>query len=160
MATPAPASRALPTSAHNALIRRLSPPPQFIVFTGDEIIGLTASPEDLRAQWRHWLVHEMGWLDRQVTPVWHATSNHATYDQMSEVIFRDVLDMPRNGPAGQEGLSYWVRRDDLLIIFVRTLCSALGGEGHVETAWLRETPNRPKATGSLKERADTGENSN
>jgi hypothetical protein len=81
----------------------------------------------------------MGWLDRQVTPIWHATSNHTTYDEMSEAIFAAALDMPRNGPPGQEGLSYWVRRHDLLIIFVHTFWSGLGGEGHVETAWLRET---------------------
>jgi hypothetical protein len=46
--------------------------------------------------------------------------------------------LPRNGPAGQEGLSYWVRRGDLLLVFVHTQWSGLGGEGHVETAWLRE----------------------
>ena len=45
--------------------------------------------------------------------------------------------MPRNGPPGQEGLSYWVRRNDLLLVFVHTLFSGLGGEGHVETGWLR-----------------------
>jgi hypothetical protein len=58
---------------------------------------------------------------------------------MSEAIFSEVLNMPRNGPPGQEGLSYWVRRDDLLMVFVHTLWSGIGGEGHVETAWLRET---------------------
>src|ERR1700751_4740072 len=71
----------------NAVIRRLSPPPDFIVFTGDEIIGLTADPEELRAQWRHWLGHEMSWLDRRMTPIWHATGNHTTYDKMSEAAF-------------------------------------------------------------------------
>jgi hypothetical protein len=35
-------------------------------------------------------------------------------------------------------LSYWVRRDDLLLVFVNTLWSGLGGEGHVETEWLRK----------------------
>ena len=81
--------------------------------------------------------HEMGWLDRQTIPVWHATSNHTTYNEMSEAMFRDVLNMPRNGPPGQEGLSYWVRRGDLLVIFVHTGWSGLGGEGHVETEWLQ-----------------------
>lgn len=123
----------------NSVIRRLIPPPEFIVFTGDEIVGLTADEEDLKAQWHHWLLHEMGWLDRQTTPMWHATSNHTTYDEMSEATFVEVLDMPRNGPQGQEGLSYWVRRGDLLVVFVHTLWSGLGGEGHVETDWLRET---------------------
>ena len=70
--------------------------------------------------------------------MWHTTSNHATYDAMSEAVFREVHDhLPRNGPPGQEGLSYWVRRGDLLLVFVHTLWTGLGGEGHVETDWLR-----------------------
>lgn len=123
----------------NAVLRRLDPPPEFILFPGDEIIGLTAKPEILRAQWRHWFDLEMGWLDRQKTPLWHTTGNHTTYDEMSEQVFRDVLQLPQNGPPGQEGLSYWVRRGDLLLIFVHTLWTGLGGEGHVETEWLEAT---------------------
>lgn len=121
----------------NAVIRRLRPQPEFILFPGDEIIGLTADADALRAQWRHWLDHEMGWLDRRTIPLWHTTGNHTTYDVMSEDVFREVLDLPRNGPPGQEGLSYWVRRGDLLLIFVHTLWTGLGGEGHVETEWLQ-----------------------
>ncbi len=66
------------------------------------------------------------------------TGNHTTYDPASEAVFREVLHhLPRNGPPGQEGLSYWVRRGDLLLVFVHTLWTGLGGEGHVETKWLR-----------------------
>ena len=127
----------------NAALRRLAPPPEFILFLGDEIAGLTADPAELRAQWRHWLEQEMGWLDRRAIPLWHATSNHTTYDEMSEAVFCEVLDhLPRNGPPGQEGLSYWVRRGDLLVVFVHTLWTGLGGEGHVETKWLREVLRR------------------
>jgi hypothetical protein len=129
-------------AAVNAVVRRLAPAPQFILFLGDEIAGLTAVSEDLQAQWRHWLDCEMGWLDRQSIPLWHTTGNHTTYDTMSEAVFRDRLGMPHNGPAEQQGLSYWVRRDDLLLVFVHTLSSSLGGEGHVETDWLRETLQR------------------
>lgn len=120
----------------NAVVRRLKPAPDFIIFTGDEIVGLTADPRRLRDQWRHWMNKEMGWLDRQTTPIWHATSNHTVYDSTSEAIFREILDLSRNGSPGQEGLSYWVRRDDLLLVFVNTVWSGLGGEGHVETDWL------------------------
>jgi hypothetical protein len=130
-------------AAVNAAVRALDPPPQFVLFTGDEIAGLTPDHDALRAQWRHWLDREMGWLDRSGTPLWQTTSNHATWDRMSETVFRDVLDhLPRNGPPGQEGLSYWVRRDDLLLVFVHTLWSGLGGEGYVETKWLREVLER------------------
>lgn len=124
-------------AAVNAVLRRLVPQPEFILFPGDEIIGLTADVEALRAQWRHWLDREMGWLDRRAIPIWHTTGNHTAYDEMSEAVFRDTLDLPRNGPPGQEGLSYWVRRGDLLLVFVHTLWTGLGGEGHVETDWLR-----------------------
>lgn len=122
----------------NAAVRRLAPSPEFILFLGDEIAGYTADADTLRQQWRQWLDHEMGWLDRRAIPMWHTTSNHATYDAMSEAVFREVHDhLPRNGPPGQEGLSYWVRRGDLLMVFVHTLWTGLGGEGHVETDWLR-----------------------
>jgi ribosomal protein S18 acetylase RimI-like enzyme len=122
----------------NASVRRLVPSPEFIVFLGDEIAGYAPDADGLRRQWRHWLGHEMGWLDRRAIPMWHTTSNHTTYDAMSEAVFREVHDhLPSNGPQGQEGLSYWVRRGDLLIVFVHTLWTGLGGEGHVETDWLR-----------------------
>jgi hypothetical protein len=125
-------------AAINAVLRRLDPPPEFIIFPGDEIMGLAADPHELRSQWRHWLNEEMGWLDRTATPLWHATGNHTAYDRMSEAVFAEVLDhLPRNGPPAQAGLSYFVRRDDLLLVFVHTLWSGLGGEGHVETDWLR-----------------------
>jgi hypothetical protein len=122
----------------NAVVRKLAPGPELIIFPGDEITGLTPDPEQLRSQWHHWLNNEMGWLDRQRVPIWHATGNHTTYDEMSESVFREVLDLPRNSPVGQEGLSYWVRRGDLLIVFVHTLWTGLGGEGYVETTWLRD----------------------
>ena len=123
-------------AAVNAVVRRLQPQPEFILFPGDEIIGLTSDPDTLRAQWRYWLDVEMGWLDRAPTPLWHTTGNHTAYDEMSEDVFREVLQLPHNGPAGQDGLSYWVRRGDLLMVFVHTLWTGLGGEGHVETDWL------------------------
>jgi hypothetical protein len=123
-------------AAVNAVVRKLVPRPQFIIFPGDEIAGLTPDADRLRAQWRHWLDREMGWLDRRTIPIWHSTGNHTTYDEMSEAVFREVLDLPRNGPAGQQGLSYFVRRGDLLIVFVHTLWTGSGGEGYVETAWL------------------------
>jgi hypothetical protein len=127
-------------AAVNAVARRLDPAPEFVAFLGDEVIGLTADETDLRAQWRHWLGIETAWLDRAATPVFHTTSNHCTYDEMSERVFAEMLpDLPRNGPPGQEGLAYFVRRGDLLMIFVHTSAMALGGEGHLETEWLART---------------------
>ena len=119
-----------------SVVRRLEPAPEFVIFPGDEIIGLTPDEAELRNQWRHWLEVEMAWLDRAATPIWHATGNHTAYDRMSERVFGEVLGMPRNGPPGQEGLSYYVRRGDLLLVFVHTLATDLGGEGYVDVAWL------------------------
>nr|WP_249806735.1 metallophosphoesterase [Bradyrhizobium sp. 1] len=123
----------------NAVVQRLKPQPEFILFPGDEIIGLTPDADALRAQWRYWFDTEMAWLDRTAIPVWHTTGNHTTYDLMSEAVFRTLLDLPKNGPPGQAGLSYFVRREDLLMVFVNTLWSGLGGEGHVEIDWLEAT---------------------
>lgn len=122
----------------NAVLKRIVPQPDFVLFPGDEIIGLAEDEEALRQQWRYWLDLEMGWLDRSRIPIWHTTGNHTTYDGMSERVFREVLGLPRNGPEGQEGLSYFVREGDLLMVFVNTLWSGLGGEGHMETDWLEQ----------------------
>lgn len=130
-------------AAVNAVVARLEPQPEFICFPGDEIKGLVTNDELLRKQWRYWFEQEMSWLDRNTIPLYHTTGNHTTYDPASEAVFRRVLaHLPHNGPPGQEGLAYFVRREDLLLIFVNTLWSGLGGEGRVETAWLEQTLNQ------------------
>ncbi len=127
-------------AAVNAVVARLRPQPQFICFLGDEIRGLTTRAEALRSQWEHWFGREMAWLDRRSIPLYHTTGNHTTYDRASETVFRDVLaHLPHNGPPEQEGLAYFVRRNDLLMVFVNTVFSELGGEGRVETEWLART---------------------
>ncbi|MBY8974422.1 metallophosphoesterase [Rhodobacteraceae bacterium NNCM2] len=126
-------------AAVNRVVARLDPPPEFIVFPGDEIIGLTPDEAALRAQWAHWFGVEMAWLDRARIPLYHSTGNHTVYDAMSARVFAEVMaHLPRNGPPGQGGLSYFVRRGELLLVFVNTLCQSLGGEGHVELDWLAE----------------------
>jgi hypothetical protein len=127
-------------AAVNAVAARLWPPPEFVCFLGDEITGLTTDSEVLRQQWRYWFDHEMAWLDRHVIPLYHTTGNHTTYDAESEMVFRQVLaHLPQNGPPGQEGLTHFIRHQDLLLVFINTLWSGLGGEGWVETTWLDRT---------------------
>jgi hypothetical protein len=126
-------------AAVNGVVARLHPQPDLVCFLGDEIRGLVPDAAGLRRQWLHWLDREMAWLDRAAIPLYHTTGNHTTYDEMSETVFRPMLaHLPRNGPPDQEGLSYWVRRGDLLLVFANTAWSGLG-EGRVETAWLDET---------------------
>lgn len=123
-----------------AVVTRLQPKPEFVCFPGDEIAGLTTDIGALQEQWRYWFEEEMAWLDPAETPLFHTTGNHTTYDAASEAVFRQMLSfLPQNGPPGQEGLCYFVRRGGLLLVFVNTCCSALGGEGRVETEWLERT---------------------
>lgn len=118
----------------NAAIGALDAPPNFICFLGDEIMGLTTDADDLRRQWRHFFRRELSWLDRAAIPLYHSTGNHSAYDPMSENVFREVMaHLPQNGP---DGLSYFLRRGDLLLVFVNTLDSGAGGEGTLETDWL------------------------
>lgn len=127
-------------AATNSVLVNLTPRPEFVIFAGDEVAGLTTDETALRAQWRYWLDVEMAWLDRREVPLYNTTSNHTTYNAMSERVFAEVLaHLPRNGPPDQQGLSYYVRRDDLLLVFVNTSWSGLGGEGRVESTWLAET---------------------
>ncbi len=124
----------------NQILARLDPPPEFICFPGDEIQGLSADADTLKAQWRHWLDQEMAWLDRSAIPLYHSTGNHTAYDPLSRRVFREMLDhLPQNGPPGLEGLGYFVRRGDLLLVFVDTLDETRGGEGRVEVNWLDRT---------------------
>lgn len=125
-------------AAVNAVVQKLEPQPEFIIFPGDEVIGLTPDRKVLLEQWNYWLNVETAWLDRTKIPMWHSTGNHTTYSKMSEDLFKEVLKLPDNGPADQKGLSYYVRRGDLLLVFINTLWSGLGGEGHVETHWLAQ----------------------
>lgn len=124
----------------NTVVRRLNPTPEFIIFPGNEVIGLTPDEHELREQWKHFFEVEMAWLDRAQPPMYHSTGNHTTYDKMSERVFADIIShLPRNGPDDQQGLSYFVRDGDLLFVFVHTLWSELGGEGHLEFEWLSQT---------------------
>ena len=110
----------------NAVLQQLNPPPDFILFLGDHIAGYCADADTIRGQWRHWLREEMAWMVSDRIPVYHVTSNHDTPDPVAERLWREAFpDLPRNGPPGQEGLSYWARRADLLLVIVNTNFSGL-----------------------------------
>jgi hypothetical protein len=124
-------------AAVNAVFRRLDTMPDHVVFAGDNIMGMDADADEHRRQWRSWLDEAMAWFWPHGIPIYQTTSNHNTFNAVAEAVFRETFpDIPRNGPPGQEGLSYWVRRGDLLLVFVNTNFSGLGGSGHVEADWL------------------------
>lgn len=124
-------------SAINNVLKNLVSAPEFIIFPGDEISGLTNDERKLRKQWNYWLHTEMVWIKQKKIPLYNTTGNHTTYNKMSERIFRDLFShLPQNGPLKQKGLSYFVKHDNLLLVFVNTMWSGLGGEGRVETDWL------------------------
>ncbi len=124
-------------AAINAAIGRLNPAPEFIVFAGDAIWGATDDIDELRHQWKHFTEREMAWATNAGTPVYNCTSNHDTAGATHEKVWYETFPhLPQNGPADQIGLSYWVRRGDLLLVFVNTSFSGLGGYGHVEHEWL------------------------
>jgi hypothetical protein len=121
------------TAAVNKVVSRFDPVPDLICFLGDEISGLTTDEAELRRQWNHWFTHEMAWLDRERIPLYHTT-----YDSLSESVYAEVMaHLPANGPADQRHLSYFVRRGNLLMVFINTMWTGLG-EGRVETTWLEE----------------------
>lgn len=125
-------------AAISARIADLDPEPDFICFLGDHIQGLTSDEKELRAQWRYWCEQEFGWSKSRNFPVYHLTSNHNTYDGMSEEVFREVFpDLPQNGPTHDRGLSYYVLRDDLLLVFTNSATARLG-PGRIEIDWIAE----------------------
>jgi calcineurin-like phosphoesterase family protein len=127
---------ALDLAALNRLILRLSPAPEFIVFPGDHIGG-SENLEEHRRQWRYFLDTEMAPITAAKIPVYNTTSNHDNYYPGTDQIFREVLpDIPKNGPAGEEGLEYWVRRGDVLLVAVNMHSSRRGSWGRIDAAWL------------------------
>lgn len=129
-------SQASNFAAVNRVVARLRPQPSFICFPGDHIRGYTSDYAGVRDQWEYWLKSEMAWLNRDI-PIYQTTGNHDTYDIETERIWQEVFPrIPRNGPPGQEGLSYYVRQGNLLLVCVNTSFSGGGGDGHVESDWL------------------------
>jgi len=50
-------------AAVNQVVQRLRPAPDFIVFAGDHVYGMTDDYQALRSQWRHWHDREMSSLE-------------------------------------------------------------------------------------------------
>ena len=101
----------------NEMLKRIQPSPQFISFPGDAVKGYTNDSNELQQQWDYWLNIQMNWIRERNIPLYQSTSNHNTYDDQSEAVFREThLDLPQNGPVDQIGLAYWFRRKNFLYV--------------------------------------------
>jgi hypothetical protein len=117
-------------------VSRLRPRPEFIGFPGDAVLD-GADP----AQWERWFA-EISWVAEAGIDLYQSTSNHNTHNDASIAQFRHWWPtLPGNGPAGQRGLAYWLRRDDLLYISLHTPDPRVGpclqtGISETEANWL------------------------
>lgn len=122
----------------NAAMGRLSPAPEFVVFLGDHIKGYVDRRDELVAQWRHFFAEEIEPVRRITGEVYHVTGNHDTYDSGSVAVWLETLSaLPKNGPAGRIGRSYYVRRGPMLLVFIDTTDTNHRGAARFgEAQWL------------------------
>ena len=135
-------------AAVHRVMQRLDPHPQFVCFLGDLIWGLTDEHgpnhdgEALRDEWRVRLTQEMKPLTDLGVPVFRIPGNHDTMTPVSEAVWREVYpEIPRNGPDGQQGLTWFERGDDLLIIGISVYAMNMGSPytvmgGRVDYEWV------------------------
>jgi Calcineurin-like phosphoesterase len=122
-----------------ATVAKLSLRPDFILSGGDEIEGNTDEQNELISEWDQFLGLTRQHLGSQ-TVFYPCPSNHNMQSPKHEKAWRDHFGyLPQNGPAGQEGIAYAVRSDDLLIVVTHQDDRRRDGDGHVEEDWLNET---------------------
>lgn len=129
----------------HATMQRLRPAPEFICFLGDAIAGTHHAGDEagLRAEWEDALNGALRPLAEMGVPVYRIGSNHDTFDAASERVWQQVFpDIPRNGPPGQEGLTWYERRGNRLLVGLHVYPTAMGangsaGGGRVDLDWLR-----------------------
>ena len=135
-------------AAVHRVMHQLDPRPEFVCFLGDLIWGLTREhgpnhdAESLRQEWAVKLPREMKPLTDLDVPVFRIPGNHDTMTPVSETVWREVFDeIPQNGPEGQEGLTWFERRGDLLIIGISVYAMNMGSPftmmgGRVDCDWV------------------------
>ncbi|HAB14535.1 MAG TPA: hypothetical protein DCE47_22860 [Planctomycetaceae bacterium] len=135
-------------AAVHRVMHQLDPRPQFVCFLGDLIWGLTREHgpnhdgDSLRQEWAVKLPREMKPLTDLDVPVFRIPGNHDTMTPVSEAVWKEVFDeIPQNGPEGQEGLTWFERRDELLIIGISVYAMNMGSPftmmgGRVDCDWV------------------------
>ena len=134
----------------NAIINRLSPPPEFICLAGDHIWGdskwedrLSGLPEDenaLKAGWEKWRSQNRDILSHRI---FHCTGNHTVFGPVSAAVYsKEFSEIPKNGPERDKSLNYFIREGNLLLIVVNTAWNhscASNSEGRsINNNWVEE----------------------
>ena len=112
--------------------------PDFVLSAGDDIYGETKNLDELRSQWEHFLRVTRRHLGEQL-PFYSSPSNHNIQSDAHVQAWKERFGyLPQNGARGQTGLSYGLRRGDLLLIVTHQSDPLLGGHGHIEVDWLEK----------------------
>ena len=78
---------------------------------------------------------------------------YIAYDAENEAVWKDAHpEVPRNGPSGQEGLSFAVRRGDLLVVCMDTSFSGAGSAklSFVDGGHYRRRKNSERGSNRLR----------
>ena len=113
--------------------------PDFILSTGDDIYGNTENLDELRSQWEHVLRLTRRHLGEQL-PFYTSPSNHNIQGPAHVQAWKERFGyLPQNGAPGQTGLSYSLRRGNLLLVATHQSDPQHGGHANVEVEWLEKT---------------------
>jgi len=109
--------------------------PDFLLSGGDDIYGHCDTTSEIEDQWASVLGLVHASFGREI-PFYGSPSNHNNMGVQYDSVWRRQFSYPSNGAPGQEKLSYWIRRGDLLLAITHQADERLGGPAHVESDWL------------------------
>ncbi len=121
-------------TAIGAAVRRLTPPPEFLLLTGDHFWGTGWDEETLRAEWREWFDAAKSFGD---LPIHHLTGNHTCFDETSARVFGSVLAprLPKGTEVAPDGLRFVWRDGDLLLVIANGVFER-GTISRVDWRWV------------------------
>ncbi|MFC3227832.1 metallophosphoesterase family protein [Marinibaculum pumilum] len=135
----------VPGGPHEARLRQLSDVAlghagwaDGCIYLGDHVDGY-CDPDTLRAQWRHFLEHELAPLAGGFAPILHVPSNHTVYDQASAAIYRQLMlegEIP--GLVLRRGLNHAVTLGDGGAVLLGTADPENRGKARIDLDFLAE----------------------
>ena len=110
--------------------------PKFVLFSGDLVAG-PKTDEEMESQLDTWLEIMKPVYDAGIK-VYNIRGNHEMHVPNPEVVWRKKFvgpyAMPDNGPKGEEGMSFTVSHENVLVVGLDEFQSKAGGQ--VNQAWL------------------------